>query len=168
MSPTILAVSLFFHTLATAIWIGGILLTLLLVWPSVDRTLKDSPAIYAMLQQVRKRFTTYGNLALAVLIMTGMFQMSADPNYDGVMQITNEWSRVILLKHLAVGGMVICGAILQFGVAPALERVALLAERGKAQPGEYEKIRRREVRLTWINAALGILILAFSAWAVTL
>jgi uncharacterized membrane protein len=150
------------------IWIGGIFLTLILVWPEVNRTLKDQPTLYPMLQRLRKRFTPYGNLALAVLIVTGLFQMSADSNYDGVLQFTNEWSRIILLKHIAIGGMIICGGVLQFGVSPALERATLLAERGKGNPAEWEKLRRREVRLTRINAALGILILAFSTYAATL
>ncbi|HEX2621013.1 MAG TPA: CopD family protein [Phototrophicaceae bacterium] len=168
MPPIILAISLFFHICATVIWIGGIFLTLILVWPEVNRTLKDQPTLYPMLQRLRKRFTPYGNLALAVLIVTGLFQMSADSNYDGVLQFTNEWSRIILLKHIAIGGMIICGGVLQFGVSPALERATLLAERGKGNPAEWEKLRRREVRLTRINAALGILILAFSTYAATL
>ena len=33
--------------------------------------------------------------------------MSGDPHYDGVLQFTNEWSKVILLKHVAIGGMIV-------------------------------------------------------------
>lgn len=168
MNHLTLAVSLFFHISATAIWIGGILLTLILVWPEINRSLKDHPQLYTVLQSLRKRFSVYGNLALAVLIVTGMFQMAADSNYDGLMQFNNEWSRIILLKHLAIVGMVITGLVMQFSISPALERATLLAERGKGSPDEWAKLRRREVRLTWINAAFGVLILAFSVYAGTL
>jgi uncharacterized membrane protein len=168
LTQTILAISLFFHITATVIWIGGLLLTLILVWPEVNRTLRENAALYTLLSRLRKRFNVYGNLALAVLLITGMTQMAGDPNYDGLMQFDNDWSRVILLKHIAIVGMVICGALLQFGVTPALERATLLLERGKANGDEWGKLRRREVTLTRINAALGVLVLAFSAWAGTL
>jgi uncharacterized membrane protein len=168
VNQTTLAVSLFFHITATTLWIGGLFLTLILVWPEVRRSLAESPALYTLLSRLRKRFAPLSNLALVVLVITGMFQMSADPNYDGLMQFENEWSRVLLLKHLAIVGMVICGALLQFGVTPALERASLLAERGKGDPAEWDKLRRREVRLTWVNAGLGALVLAFSVYAGTL
>jgi hypothetical protein len=64
--------------------------------------------------------------------------------------------------------MVISGLLLQFGVAPALERASLLAERGKGDAVEWEGLRRREVRLTWLNVGLGLLVLAFTAWATAL
>jgi hypothetical protein len=94
--------------------------------------------------------------------------MTADPNYEGVMQFTNDWSRAILLKHLAIGGMVVCGVALQFWVAPALERASLLAERGKGDPEAWARLHRYEVRLTGVNLALGVLVLAFTAWATAL
>jgi uncharacterized membrane protein len=168
LNHTILAVSVFFHICATVIWIGGLLLTLFLVWPEVNRTLRENPALYTLLGRLRKRFTLYSNLALAVLLITGMTQMAGDPNYDGLMQFNNEWSRVILLKHIAIFGMVMAGAALQFVVTPALERATLLIERGKADGGEWHKLRRREMTLTAFNAGLGVLVLAFSAWAATI
>ncbi len=168
MSQTILAISLFFHIIATTVWIGGLFLTLMLVWPEVRRTLADNPALYGLLSRLRRRFAPLTNLALVVLIVTGLTQMSGDPNYDGLMQVTNDWSRIILIKHLLIGAMVVSGALLQFGVAPALERASLLAERGKGDPAEWERLRRREIRLTWANAGLGALVVACSVYAGTI
>ena len=162
---TILAISLFFHLTATVIWVGGLLLTVLLIWPEVRRALKQSPELYRLLHRLRLRFTPWGNLSLAVLIVTGLVQMSLNPNYDGLMQFNNPWSRVILLKHIALLGMIASGAVLQLWVFPALERASLLIERGQGTADEYERLRRQEVRLTWLNAGLGVAVLAFSAWA---
>lgn len=162
---TILAISVFFHLTATVIWVGGLLLTVLLVWPEVRRALSQSPELHRLLNRLRQRFTPWANLSLAVLIVTGMVQMSLNPNYDGLMQFNNPWSRVILFKHIALLGMIASGAVLQLWVFPALERASLLIERGKASADDYERLRRREVRLTWLNAGLGIAVLAFSAWA---
>ena len=165
MSPLILAISYFFHLVATVIWIGGLVILVILVWPEARRALEGSPALYTLLARLRQRFTPLSNLSLAVLVVTGLIQMTADPNYDGMLQFTNEWSRVILLKHIAIGGMFVCGLALHYWVAPALERASLLAQRGKGDAGEYARLRRTEVRLTWLNDILGILVLAFTAWA---
>lgn len=162
---TILAISLFFHLTATVIWVGGLLLTVLLVWPEVRRTLSQSPELHRLLQRLRLRFTPWANLSLAVLIVTGLVQMSLNPNYDGLMQFNNPWSRVILFKHIALLGMIVSGAVLQLWVFPALERASLLIERGQGGDDDHERLRRQEVRLTWLNAGLGVAVLAFSAWA---
>lgn len=162
---TILAISLFFHLTATVVWVGGLVITVILVWPEVRRSLENSPALVTVLQRLRQRFTPLSNLSLAVLIVTGLTQMSLDPNYHGFMDFGNQWSRVILMKHLAIGLMVISGVLLQYGVFPALERASLLVERGKGGEEEWLKLRRREARLTWLNAILGIAVLALSAWA---
>jgi uncharacterized membrane protein len=162
---TVLTISLFFHLLATAIWIGGLLITTLLVWPEMRHTLESSPSLYTLLGRLRKKFAPMSNLALAVLITTGLIQMSLDPNYEGFMTFENEWSRVMLIKHVAIVGMVISGVFLQAVIFPALERTTLLLERQKADPSAYTALRRREIRLTWLNVGLGICVLGLSAWA---
>jgi uncharacterized membrane protein len=118
--------------------------------------------------RLRARFLPLTHFSLVVLVVTGLVQMTADPNYGGVLQFANTWTRVILLKHVAVAGMLICGLALQFAVMPGLERARLLAERGKDDPALSERLRRSERRLTWINLALGVLVLAFTAWATAL
>lgn len=168
MSPQIRAISLFFHIVATIIWIGGLVLTVIMVWPEVNRALKESPALHTVLSRLRKRFAPLSNLSLAVLLVTGLFQMTADANYNGFLNFDNDWSKIILAKHVLLVGMVLSGALLQYGVAPALERASLLAERGKGDPDEWARLRRREVRLTWFNVILGIIVIALSTWATSL
>lgn len=168
MSQSTLVISLFFHLVATVVWVGGLVILTLLVWPETRRILASSPALYALLTRLRARFFPLANLSLAVLVITGLSQMTASPYYDGVLTFDNQWSQAMLFKHIAFAGMVVAGLLLQFGVAPALERASLLAERGKGDPAEWERLRRREVRLTWINVALGLLVLAFTAWATAL
>ncbi len=168
MSPSILAISYFFHLIATIIWIGGLVILTIMVLPEARRVLGENPAFYTLLARLRKRFFPLSNFSLALLIVTGLIQMSGDPHYNGVLQFTNEWSKVILLKHVAIAGMIICGLALQYWVAPSLERATLLAEHHKGDPLELEQLRRREVRLTWINVVLGVAVLGFTAWATAL
>ncbi len=165
MSPSILAISYFFHLLATIAWVGGLVVLALLVVPEARRIFGEQPALETFLMRMRKRFLPISHFSLVVLIGTGLIQMSGDPNYDGMLQFTNDWSRAILLKHVAIAGMFVCGLALQFSVIPALERARLLLDRGKGDPNEWARLRRSEARLTWINAALGVLVLGFTAWA---
>jgi uncharacterized membrane protein len=168
LPQSILVLSLFLHLIATVIWIGGLVVTVIMVYPAVSRALKDNPALYAFLSGLRKRFAPLSNLSLVVLVATGLSQMTADKYYDGFLTFDNEWTRVMLAKHITIIGMVISGGALQWFVVPALERVSLLLEHGKGDPAEFEKLRRREVRLTWLSVLLGIGVLGFSAWATAL
>ncbi|MDZ4766835.1 MAG: CopD family protein [Chloroflexota bacterium] len=170
MSPSILAISYFFHLIATMVWVGGLAALALLVVPAARRVGGDSPTLEALLSEIRRRFFPLTNFALVVLVVTGLIQMAGDEQYDGVLQFTNDWSRAILLKHVAVGGMFLCGLSLQYAVIPALERARLLQARGNpaAQTlatADIARLRQREARLTWLNVVLGALTLAFTAWA---
>ena len=108
MSLSLLAASLFLHLLATVIWLGGLFLLTLLVWPETRRSLAGNPQRYRLLGRLRKRFQPLTWLSLAVLIVTGVFQMTADAHYEGMLQFGSPWSRAILLKPVALAGMVVC------------------------------------------------------------
>ncbi len=169
MSPLLLAINYFFHLIATIVWIGGLALLALVVWPAAHQTLDGEPAQVRLLKTIRQRFSPLANLSLVVLVVTGMFQMSADPNYDGLLVFDNDWSRAILLKHLAIIGMVIAGAVVQWGVAPAQERLALLRASGRPIPPEEEtRLARRERLLNTLSLVLGLVVLAFTAVATAL
>lgn len=167
MSNELLALSLFIHLVATAIWIGGLLMTMILVYPEVTRILRDSPQLYQFLSRLRKRFYPISNLSLVALIVTGSFQMTANPSYDGLLTFDNQWSQVMLAKHILIIIMAMVGLGLQYGVAPALERTSILLEKDKAQATtaqDYSALRQREVWLTWALGLLGLVILGLSAW----
>lgn len=170
MSASILAISYFFHLIATIVWVGGLVTLAILVIPAAQRVMGTNPPMETFLAEIRRRFFPLTNFALVVLVATGLIQMAGDEQYDGMLQFTNEWSRAILLKHVAVGGMFICGLALQYTVIPALDRARLLLERGNPNAqtlamADIERLRKRESRLTWLNVILGVLTLAFTAWA---
>jgi len=168
LSSETLALSLFVHLIATVIWIGGLLVTMLLVWPAVRRTLQENTALFRILSDLRRRFYPISNLSLVALIVTGLFQMTADPYYDGFLTFDNTWSQVMLAKHIVIGLMAVAGLVLQYGIAPALERTSLLMEREKGDMAQWQKLHQREVQLTWFNGLLGLAVLGFSAWLTAL
>ncbi|MCS6872746.1 MAG: CopD family protein [Anaerolineae bacterium] len=163
----LLTVSLFFHLVATVAWLGGLTLLSLIIMPNARALLarrEGTSALLSLLDKLRKRFQVVANVSLLVLLVTGLYQMSASPFYTGFLQFDNDWSRAMLVKHIAVIGMIGVGAVMQFGVLPALERASLLAARGK-ESGEVERLRLREQRLTTINLILGAITLACTAIA---
>ena len=168
MQPLFLALSYFAHLVATVVWIGGLVTLTVFVWPETKRVLADNPALYDFLTRLRKRFVPLTNFSLVVLVFTGFVQMSGNKYYTGVLKLDNDWSRLLLFKHIAILGMVMCGLVLQYNVTPALERASMLRERGKGDAAEWEKLRRREVRLTWLNMVLGLAVLGFTAWMTAL
>ena len=163
MQPLFLALSYFAHLVATVVWIGGLVTLTVFVWPETKRALADNPVLYHFLTRLRKRFVPLTNFSLVVLVFTGFVQMSGNKYYAGLLKLDNDWSRLLLFKHMAILGMVMCGLVLQYNVTPALERASMLRERGKGDAAEWEKLRRREVRLTWLNMALGVAVLGFTA-----
>jgi uncharacterized membrane protein len=174
MIQWLLALSFFLHLVATIVWLGGLALMTIVVWPEARTFIgrqDQQGVVLSYLDRLRKRFYPLANLSLIVLLATGLFQMDKNPHYDGLLQLTNDWTRAILLKHVAVLGMLVIGAIMQWGVLPALERTSLLAQRGEEaekSAEDLERLRKRERQLTMINLVLGMLVLLFTAMATSI
>lgn len=164
--PTwVLTIAYWLHMLATVVWVGGLAAMAVLVLPTARKSL-SAEAYSAFLAPLQKRLQWLGWMSLAVLTATGMFQMSASPNYEGVLAIKNTWAVAILLKHIAIGGMVLISAYLTWILGPELSRLALRqTQKGGIAPAEAEKYRRKEQRIFWINLALAVVVLALTAWA---
>src|SRR5512136_1097243 len=86
------------HLLATVVWIGSLVALALLVIPAARRL--DASAQAALLDGIQQRLESLGWFCLALLLATGMFQMSANRNYSGLFSTANPWSVAILAKHL--------------------------------------------------------------------
>lgn len=169
MIDWLLVISLFFHLLATVIWLGGLILASVLIMPEARKRISSVPGLVEFLDRLRARFDPLANLSLVILVVTGVYQMTRDPNYEGFLVVNNDWSRAILLKHLAVIGMVVSGGIMQFGIVPSIERAKLYASQGKTLPSlDVEVLRSRERRLIVLNTLLGVVVLLCTAVATAL
>jgi uncharacterized membrane protein len=164
--PTLLPLTLAYwlHLIATILWVGGLALIALVVWPVARAALGDGPALAGLMLRLQQRFAPLSWLSLAVLVVTGLIQMSASDNYDGLLQISNPWSAAMLAKHLAIGGMVGLGVAQQWLVLPELGRLAVLRAHGRETP-KAAALQRREVLLTRLSLALGVIVLGLTALA---
>jgi uncharacterized membrane protein len=144
------------------VWIGGLAALALIFLPAARQALE--PAGYArLLNRVQRRLDRLGWLSLLALLATGMFQMSANPNYTGFLSINSTWAAAILVKHIAFAALAGTSAWMTWGILPGLERLALRgAEAGGAQ---MDALRAQERRLLWLNLALGVVILGLTALA---
>lgn len=164
MATWVLALSYWLHMLATIVWVGGLALMALVVWPGARAVMGPGPELGEFIRRLQRRFNPLAWLSLAVLIVTGLTQMSANKNYDGLLRITNPWTVAILAKHLTVGAMILIGLYMQVGLQPELARLTLLESHGRPAPN-VDNLRQRELNLTRLNLACGVVVLGLTAIA---
>ncbi|MEJ2349453.1 MAG: CopD family protein [Anaerolineales bacterium] len=158
-----LSLAFWLHMLATVVWIGGLAALVLFVLP-IARGNLDANAYATLLEKAQRRLDPLGWLSLIVLTATGLFQMSASPNYQGFLSITNRWATAILVKHLIFISMIVISAYLTWGVMPGMQRMAFLRAKGRETPNA-ERLQHREVWLMRLNLILGIIVLGLTAVA---
>lgn len=162
MTFWVLALSYWIHLLATVVWLGGLALMGLVAWPALRReTLQSNQWL-----TLQKRFLPFINVSLVLLLITGFVQMTNDVNYDGFLSLNSLWAQAILVKHIAVGGMIVITALIQWRIYPAMDRLELLRQ---AQPevaaAEQAALQQREVRLLQLNLLAAAAVLLFTAIA---
>jgi uncharacterized membrane protein len=158
----LLAISYWIHLLATITWLGGLLIMAVVAWPAVRSQLLDA----GQWTELLRRFTPWANISLVLLWATGFLQLSADVNYEGFLKVNSLWSQAILVKHIAVGGMMAFGLYIQLRLHPALSRLAILEQK---QPdlaqAERERLTQRQNRLLRLNLFCAVMVLLFTAIA---
>lgn len=136
-----------------------------LVLPAARRVL-EAHSYALFLEQLQRRLDPLGWFSLAVLLVTGMFQMSANPNYEGFLSFTNQWAISILIKHILFIGMIGISAYMTWGLLPSLRRISIMRAKG-LETQEADKFENREFLLIRVNLILGLLILGLTALART-
>lgn len=159
-----LTLAYWLHMLSTVVWIGSLAALSLLVIPAAQRTL-ETPAYLALLDALQRRLDPLGWFCLALLVGTGMFQMSASPSYGGVLVIDNLWAVAILVKHGFFLVMVVISAYFTWWLLPNLRRLELRLTQGKGSEAEQRRLQRQNTRLLRLNLLLSVLILALTALA---
>jgi uncharacterized membrane protein len=150
------------HMLATVIWIGSIVSISLLFLPATKKTLKPVDQL-ALIDVMQKRLEPVAWFSMGLLLMTGLFQLSANPHYDGFLSTSGQWSIAILVKHILAVIMAAVSAVQTWEVFPAIRRTLIRKEKAKVE--ELAALRKRETRLIQISVILSALILAATAFA---
>lgn len=157
-----LALTFWLHMLAVVTWIGSLVSISVLVLPAANRTLQSVDQL-ALIGTIQKKLEPITWFSLSLLVMTGLFQMSVNPHYNGFLSTSTQWSLAILTKHVLVAILIVVSAIHTWDVLPAIRRT--LMRKGQAGHDELDKLQRREVLLLRISLVLAVLILAATAVA---
>ncbi len=162
MPPWVLSLSYWLHMVATVLWLGGLAAIQFLILPLAAANGRQSQA--EALAQAQRRLDPLAWFSLALLIITGLVQMSANPNYQGFLAYANTWAAAILLKHIVFLGMTALSAYLTWTGFPALQRALLRRSLGKPA-ADLTGLQRRIILLMRLNLILGVIVLVFTAVA---
>lgn len=158
----ILVTSYWIHLLSTVVWFGSLVLMGLAAWPARQQGAVADNSWLAL----QKRLTPWANVSLILLLITGFVQMTNDANYDGFLAINSVWAWAMLVKHIAFVLLAAATVYLQFGLYPAMDRLALLAEkRPNLAQAEQAKLDQREKQMLALNLACAALVLFCTAVA---
>lgn len=157
-----IALTFWLHLLATVAWIGSIIATSILFLPAASKTLKPVDHL-ALIDAMQKRLEPIAWFCMSLLLVTGLFQMSVNPHYDGFLSTSTQWSLAILTKHLLGIFMVVASAIQTWEVIPSIRRT--LMNKKNADEEKVLRLQRRETLLLRINFGISILILLATAVA---
>ena len=161
-SAWILAIIFWLHMLATVTWIGSLAAINILVLPASNRALKLTDQLN-FITALQNRLEPLAWFCMGLLLVTGLFQLSTSPHYDGFLSLSTQWSFAILIKHGLAVIMVVVSAIQTWEVLPAIQRT--LMKKGKADEEELRNLQRKEIILLRINLLLSALILGATAVA---
>ena len=165
MPDWILSSSYALHMIATVLWIGGLVFQALYLLPILTRPALDEQA-RKTLSLLQTRFHPIAWLSLAVLLATGLTQMTAHPQYEGLLAIQNRWSIAMLAKHLSILPMAGLTAFQSFFLHPRLQRELLKAAH-KQTAAQMIAVLAEERRLVVLNVILSGLVLILTAIART-
>jgi len=157
-----LALTFWLHLLATVTWVGSLAASSVLILPAAKRSLGPVDQL-AFIEAMQKRLEPVTWFCLSLLIVTGLFQMSVNPHYDGFLSTSTQWSLSILIKHGLVLVMIVVSAVHTWEVLPGIRRALMM--KNKTSPELLVKLQQREIWLMRTNLALAILILLATAFA---
>jgi len=158
-----LALTFWLHLLATVTWVGSLAAISFLILPAMQQALNPETQL-VFIEAMQKRLEPIAWFSMSLLVLTGLFQMSVNPHYNGFLSISTQWSLAILIKHLLGIVMMVVSAIQTWEVIPAIRR-AILRSRKSPNAEELDALRRREILLLRMNFGLAILILLATAFA---
>lgn len=142
------------HLLAAMFWLGGMFFLAVVGAPSLREL---EPGLRATLfQRLGERFRTAGWIAIAILVVTGLFNL----RFRGVLTWTvlgsaDFWStaygHTLAWKLSAVAVMIVVSAVHDFWLGPR-------ASRWQAGSPEALRARRRASWLARVNALAGVVV----------
>jgi uncharacterized membrane protein len=163
MSLWVLALSHFIHVIGTVVWIGGIMITLLVILPSSKAVLESAPMVGKFMNEVAKRFTPLANISILLLIASGIILFYYDKNYTSFLDLKTIWNVLMALKHALVAIMVIIHFYRGLMLSQKIEKTT-------SDPNEVQlaRLKKLSLNLIKVNFGLGVIVLLLSAFSISI
>lgn len=145
----------FFHDLFTAIWMGGLIVTVLAYMPAVKEALGAGPQVKKVMTAFQKRQSVWVYGSMTGLILTGLLMTNRSPEFEALFAFGNPYSAALSIKHILIIAMI--------GIS--LYRTLVL---GRISPGMTPEKERLNMKLLFINAALAVIVLLISGFVAAL
>lgn len=159
----VLSILYLLHMTATVIWSGGLLILFLDNLPALT---SENGLKTRLSSQQRKSLFSITWFCLLILTATGMFQMSANPAYKGLLAIVNSWSQAILLKHLVIFVLLLAFGYLTGILEPRLMRKKIKSVINKQNnSSDLYAIAKTENRVIILLFCLLLIVLVFTSLA---
>ena len=158
----VLALNYWLHLLAAVTWIGSLASIYFQILPASQRILKPVDQL-ALIENVRRRLEPIAWFCISLLVVTGLIQMSVNPNYNGFLSTSGQWSLAILAKHVLVAILIAVSAAHTWDVLPAIRRA--LMQKDKIDSKKLAALQRREIFLLRTSLILAALVLLATAFA---
>lgn len=155
MRAFIVAISYWGHLMATSVWIGGIIFVLFVAIPSSKHVLGADAG--KLMGEVSKRFTPLANYSILLLVITGAVLMGLSKQLSGIGTPHNNWTSVLILKHVFVFGMIIIHFYRGLFLVPKIMNTISATEKANLQ--------KLSLNLVKVNLSVGILVLLLSGIA---
>ena len=156
-----LSISYWLHMIATITWFGGIGIYSIIAVPIFEKQL-NTKDFATLLQKVNKKLDPIGWFSLAILTFTGLFQMSGNTNYQGLLNIESDWAQAILIKHIFFFTVIGLSSFYTWNISPKLEREIFKLSQNVNAPG-FQQLYQNSIRIKNWSLICGLLILLFTA-----
>lgn len=147
----ILGIAGFLHNLFTLIWIGGLVMIVITVLPAAKNSLENNKQVQQLMHGVLKRHRIWVYISIIGLLITGIIQARIAPSFSGVMRFDSSYSSLVSIKHILT--------IIMIGIT--LFRSIVFGKKGMDITPQQSKF---SLKLVFVNASIGILILLASAF----
>lgn len=141
----------FLHNLLTAFWIGGQIVLLLIIIPSVKSTIEDKTLSKKLMLTIRKRISIGVYVCILGFAITGLMMTHRSPSTTHIFSFENFYSILLSFKHFLFIGMIVI----------SLFRSRFLDVLKIKDVKKKEKIN---ILLLIINIVLGISVLFLSSY----
>lgn len=158
MELWIVSLSHFLHISATVVWIGGLVMTLLVILPGSKTALDSTLLVGKLMKEVGQRFTPLANMSILILIFSGLILLYANRDLTSFGDLAKSGSILVFCKLVVVAVMV----CIHFYRGLVLNQ-KIIRSAAQANDAQTAGLRKFSLDLVKINLMLGIAVLFFSA-----